>query len=99
MFLYGICFAKLAVGASLFRIASTKLWKHVILGCSKLGSSRLFELCFHVPILFEGQLTGDLVIFAFAYTTVGFAVSFLMFIHACADVHSDLGLVLLKRGE
>lgn len=31
-YLYGICFCKLAVGASLLRIASTKFWKHLVLG-------------------------------------------------------------------
>lgn len=31
-YLYGICFCKLAVGASLLRIASTKIWKHLVLG-------------------------------------------------------------------
>lgn len=37
-YLYGICFAKLAVGASLLRIASTRLWKNLILGCSRSRS-------------------------------------------------------------
>lgn len=31
-YLYGICFCKLAVGASLLRIASTKFWKYLVLG-------------------------------------------------------------------
>lgn len=31
-YLYAICFCKLAVGASLLRIASTKFWKHLVLG-------------------------------------------------------------------
>lgn len=35
VYIYGICFAKLSVGATLLRIASTKAWKHSILGCSK----------------------------------------------------------------
>ncbi|POS78952.1 hypothetical protein DHEL01_v202665 [Diaporthe helianthi] len=54
-YLYGICFCKLAVGASLLRIASTKFWKHLILW---------------------------VMIFVFAYTTVGFAT----LLAQCTDI-------------
>lgn len=35
IYLWGICLAKLSVGTSLLRIASTKFWKHTILGFSE----------------------------------------------------------------
>lgn len=35
VFLWGICFAKMSIGTSLLRIASTRFWKRTILGFSK----------------------------------------------------------------
>lgn len=44
IYIYAICFAKLAVGASLLRIASTKFWKYTILGGSKLSPNDRFPI-------------------------------------------------------
>lgn len=35
IYLWGICFAKMSIGTSLLRIASTKFWKRTILGFSE----------------------------------------------------------------
>lgn len=35
IYLWGIALAKISIGTSLLRIASTKFWKHTILGFSK----------------------------------------------------------------
>lgn len=35
IYLWGICFAKMSIGATLLRIASTRFWKRTILGFSE----------------------------------------------------------------
>lgn len=45
VYLWGICFAKMSIGTSLLRIASTKLWKHTILGFSEYFIRYLYSSC------------------------------------------------------
>lgn len=46
VYLWGICFAKISIGTSLLRIASTKFWKHLILVFSKYSTrSPAFLFC------------------------------------------------------
>ncbi|KAG8163619.1 hypothetical protein KVR01_006916 [Diaporthe batatas] len=59
-YLYGICFCKLAVGASLLRIASTKFWKHLVLGVmifvftyTTAGFVTLLAQCTDIRILWD----------------------------------------------
>ncbi|KAK2597211.1 hypothetical protein N8I77_013072 [Diaporthe amygdali] len=59
-YLYGICFCKLAVGASLLRIASTKFWKHLVLGVmifvfayTTAGFVTLLVQCTDIRILWD----------------------------------------------
>lgn len=84
VYLYGICFAKMAVGASLLRIASTKFWKHTIICFSKLSSHFSCTSCRTTFVLSCGR-DSELrvhvadrippVIFVMVYTTAGFIVS------------------------
>lgn len=46
MYLFAICFAKLAVGAALMRIATEKTYKYVI------GGIMAFTLCYTIACFF-----------------------------------------------